>query len=122
MTALLGLFSFLPPQFRKAAAFASIALLVLLLLGAAKCAYDRSIIKSHDAEREAQIAKDDRKADAHAAEQRRADDARSITENQEVKEAIQDAKAEGRDPRAAYYACVQLQQAARAGHKPPPDC
>jgi hypothetical protein len=120
---LLGLVpSFIPPKFRKAAVFITLALLVLAILGAAKCAYDRSIIKAHDAQREAAIAKADRKADARAAEQRRTDDARISTESQEIKEAINEARAEGRDPRAAYYECIGLQQAARRERKPPPQC
>lgn len=110
---------------QKYAKFAVVAVLVVLLivgLGVAKCAYDRSIIKAHDAERDAAIAKADRRADAKSAEERRADDARSAAESQEIKEAINEARSEGRDARAAYYECVKLQQSARASGKPPPDC
>jgi hypothetical protein len=112
----------IPSRFAKGAVIAAIIGLAIALLGLGKCAYDRSIIKAHDAKQEAAVAKADRKADAKAAEQRRADDARSTAEDTEIKEAINEAKATGADPRAAYYKCVQLQQRARRDHKPPPDC
>ncbi len=123
MTFLLGLVpSFIPAQFRKAAVFIALALALLAILGVGKCAYDRSIIKAHDAKREAVIAKADRKADAKAAEQRRVDDARITTDTQEIKEIISEARSQGVDPRAAYYRCIGLQQAARASNQPSPNC
>lgn len=100
-------------------------LAAILLLGAlwgGKCAYDRNIIRNHDAKQDAANAKADRKADAKAAEQRRVDDTRSTAESTEIKEAIDEAKQAGTDPRAAYYKCVAVQQRARREHKPPPDC
>ena len=106
----------------KWAIYAGIVVLLLGALGTAKCAYDRSIIKAHDAERDAATAKADRAADAKSAEERRADDSRLAQETQEVKEAVDEARSEGRDPRAAYYACVKLQQSARARGEPPADC
>lgn len=112
----------IPARFAKFAVIAALVTLLVVGLGVAKCAYDRSIIKAHDAKRDAAIAKDDRKADAKAAEERRADDARSTDEAAQIKEAINEARAEGRDPRAAYYECVKLQQSARARGQPSPDC
>ena len=103
-------------------AYVGLAMLVLALLGTAKCAYDRSVISRHEAKQEAATAKADRKADARAAEQRREDDARTSTEDKEIEEAINEARASGTDPRAAYYKCIQLQQAARKLGKPPADC
>lgn len=97
------------------------ALLVAALLGG-KCAYDRSVIKAHDATRDAAIAKADRKADAKSAEERRADDARASTETAEIKEAIDEAGPDPAARRPAYYECVRLQQAARAGNQPPANC
>jgi hypothetical protein len=124
MTWLIGLAlkAGIPTKFAKPFVFAALAIGLLGLLWGAKCAYDRSIIKTHDAQREAQIAKVDRKADAKSAVERRADDARLTTETQEVKEAVNEARASGADPRAAYYKCIQLQQAARRSNQPPPDC
>lgn len=102
--------------------FFGLFIAVAALLAGAKCAYDRSIIKAHDAERDAATAKADRKADTKAAEERRSDDARLTTETQEIKDAVDEAKRTGADPRAAYYACVRLQQSARARGEPPPNC
>ena len=112
----------IPARFAKIAVIGSLIVLLVVGLGVAKCAYDRSIIKAHDAERDAATAKADRKADAQSAEERRADDTRLAHETNEVKEAVNEARVEGRDPRAAYYECVKLQQSARALGKPPPDC
>lgn len=112
----------LSPKVARIVAIGGLVVLLLVAMAGAKCAYDRSVIKAHDAKREAAVAKADRKADAKAAEQRRVDDARTTTESQEIKETINEARSEGRDPRAAYYACVRLQQAARREHKPPPEC
>lgn len=112
----------IPAKFAKPAIIATLIVLLVVGLGVAKCAYDRSVIKSHEAERDLAIERADRKADAKAAEERRSDDARLTTEAQEIKEAINEA---GNDPaarRAAYYRCVELQQSARARGEPPADC
>lgn len=50
------------------------------------------------------------------------DAVRSEKESGELKEAIDDAKAKGADPRAAFYQCVLLQQAARKAGRPAPEC
>lgn len=124
MTFLLGLAlkAGIPAKYAKFAVIAALVALLVVMLGVGKCAYDKRLIKTHDLEREAATAKADRKADTKAAEERRADDARATTETAEIKEAVNEARAEGRDPRAAYYECVRLQQAARASGKPPADC
>jgi uncharacterized protein YqfA (UPF0365 family) len=111
-----------PAKAAKPLLFAGLALLVVALLFGAKCAYDKSVIEQHEARQEAATAKADRKADQKAADQRRVDDARAVSEAQEIKEAINEARNEGRDPRAAYYECVRLQQSARRERKPPPEC
>lgn len=113
---------FIPPQFRKAFGAFVLILGLLALLWLGKFLYDRSVIEKHDAKRNEAIAKADKKADNKAAEQRRIDDARAVSEKQEVKEAIDEAKSQGRDPRAAYYECVRLQQSARSRHQPSPNC
>lgn len=124
MTWLIGLAlkAGIPPKFAKFAVIAALVALLVTGLGVAKCAYDRSIIKAHDAARDAATAKADRKADTKAAEERRSDDARSTDEAAQIKEAVDEARSKGRDPRAAYYECVKLQQSARARGKPSPDC
>jgi hypothetical protein len=121
---LLSLFGKLgiPPQFRKAALIGTAVVLLIAMLMVGKCSYDKSVIRNHEAKQEAATAKADRTADTHAAEQRRADDARSTTETQQIKEAVNEA---GNDPaarRAAYYSCVRKQQSARKSGKPSPGC
>ena len=109
----------------KAARIIAIAGLFLALLGIfglGKCTYDRAVISRHEAKQEAANAKADRKADERAADQRFDDIARANEEAQEIKEAVNEARNEGRDPRAEYYRCVKLQQAARRQHQPPAKC
>jgi hypothetical protein len=110
------------PRFAKPAIFAVLALLIVGALWGGKCAYDKSIIDRHEAKQEAATAKADRKADTKAAEQRRADDTRLSTETTEIKEAVNEARRTGADPRAAYYDCVRKQQAARHSGQPPANC
>ena len=96
--------------------------LVIGALWALRACDKRNIIADYTAGSEAKNAKADRKADAKAADERRADDARAVTESQEIKEAINEARQTGADPRAAYYACLVRLQAARRDGLPPPSC
>ena len=109
----------------KAAKLAGgVALVVLLglLLWGAKAAYDSSIIREHDNERAAIETEANRKADAKAATERRADDDRAAVEATQIERTISNATAKGHDPRAAYYECVRLQQAARRDGRGAPAC
>jgi uncharacterized membrane protein YhiD involved in acid resistance len=93
----------------------------LLLIGALwglKSLHDRRVISQHEAKQEASTAK----ADNHAADQRRTDDARSTQEAQQIKEAVNEAGSDPAARRAAYYRCVSAQQSARRAGKPSPDC
>lgn len=112
----------IPAKYAKIAVIGALVTLLVVGLGVAKCAYDKSVIASHEAKQDAANAKADRKADTKAAEQRRTDDARSTKEETEIKEAVDEARRTGADPRAAYYECVRRQQHARAAGKPSPDC
>lgn len=112
----------IPARFAKVAVVAALAVLLVVGLGLAKCAYDRSIIKAHDAERDAATAKADRKADTKAAEERRSDDARLAHETQELKEAVNEAGNDAGARRRAYYECIRSLQAARARGEPPASC
>jgi uncharacterized membrane protein YccC len=112
----------IPPQFRKAAVIGAGAVLLVLAIFAAVKIHDHGVIATHEAKQDAANAKADRQADAKAAEQRRTDDARTTEESQQVKEAVNDARSQGRDPRAAYYKCVELQQRARAAKLVVPAC
>ena len=110
------------PRFARPLLTLLAMIMLLTALGSGKCAYDRSIIRHHTAKQDAVTARADRAADATAADQRRVDDARAANERNEIKEAIDEARSIGVDPRAAYYQCVQLQQAARRLNQPPADC
>ncbi len=111
-----------PPRFAKPVLAVLGLILLLGALWGAKALYDRSVIRQHDAARQAEIAKADRKADEAAAVQRRADDNRISTETAEIKEAINEAGSDPAARRRAYYRCIGVQQAARASGKPPADC
>jgi Na+-transporting methylmalonyl-CoA/oxaloacetate decarboxylase gamma subunit len=100
---------------------AGIVLLLLAVLAVVKI-HDHRVIATHEAKQDAANAKADRQADAKAAEQRRTDDTRTTQESQQVKEAVNDARSQGRDPRTAYYKCVELQQRARAAKLVVPAC
>lgn len=112
----------IPPRFAKYAAYAAGALLLLLAIFAAVKIHDHRVIASHEAKQDAANSKADRKADSHAADQRRVDDARVTTETQEINNAVSEAKRTGRDSRAAYYKCIGLQQRARAAKLVVPAC
>lgn len=94
---------------------------LILALGLAKCAYDRSIISNHDAKVEAAAARADQRADTRAADQRRADDARLTTEAQELGRATENAPSD-EARRLARHRCLRLQQAARRDGKLSPAC
>lgn len=112
----------IPEQFRKAFVIGTAVVLLLLAMFAAVKIHDHRVIAEHQAQQDAANAKADRAADAKAAEQRRTDDARSTQEATQIKEAVNEARRNGTDPRHAYYECVRLQQAARRAGSPPPDC
>ena len=98
-----------------------LALLLLVMMAGAKCAYDSSVIERHEARQDAANAKADRKADAKAAEQRRADDSRIAQEGGQL-EKVQSNANTPVDRRLARHRCLRLQQAARAAGRQPPAC
>lgn len=88
---------------------------------------DARMVAAHDAGKAAAQAQADRAADAGAATRRRADDARleaeadaleRITENVSTAQIPLDP----RDQRRAYYACIRVQQQARAAGRLAPAC
>lgn len=110
-----------PPKFAKAAVIAALFALVIAFFALGKCAYDKSIISRHEVKQEAATAKADRKADTHAAEQRRADDSRLTQEADQLKKVQDNAKTDT-DRRLARHRCIRLQQAARRDSKLAPAC
>lgn len=109
-------------KFARPLAILALAVAVIAAAAGVKACYDSNLIEKHDAERRADTAEADRAADNNAADQRRTDDRRVIQEKEEIDDAIETARREGRDPRAAYYACIELQQSARARGEPSPGC
>jgi hypothetical protein len=110
-----------PQRFAKLALVAGLVVLLVVGLGVAKCAYDKSIIDAHDAQQNAVNAKADRRADENAAVERRVDDTRLSNEAQELGKAGQNVSND-RDRRIARQRCIRLQQSARASGGEPPAC
>lgn len=118
----LALAAGIPARLAAALAWAALALLLALCLALGLCAHDRALIARHDAARDGALIEGARAADAHAAAARRADDARGASEAASLKEVIAHDAAAPSAARAAYYACVRMQQAARAAGRPAPAC
>lgn len=111
-----------PAKLAKPLLYALGALLLVGAIFAAVKLHDHRVIAQHEATQDASNAKADRKADNQAADQRVADNARQTNETQEINNVVSEAKRTGADPRAAYYHCVELQQAARAANRVVPAC
>lgn len=111
----------IPDRFAKVAVFIAGALLLVGLLGGAKCAYDSRIIERHDDKRAVKVERADRKADASAAVQRQLDDRRIAQEAAQL-EKVQANAPTDLDRRLAKHRCLRSQQAARRDGKQPPAC
>lgn len=116
-----------PREMAKIVSFVLIGMLILVLLGVGKCAYDRSVIDEHEAKIEAETAREDRKADQNAADQRLEDQERRAQEQRELKEAVENAPDDPAvddavERRLAFHRCLGLQQRARAAGLEPPAC
>lgn len=109
------------PRLARPLAIAALIAALAAMLSLAKCGYDRSLIRNHDAARDVVIAKDDRKADQVVADQRRADDAQ-ITQEAAQLEEVETHANNDTDRRLARHRCLRLQQAARRERRKPPSC
>lgn len=99
-------------------------ILAIVLLWLGKTLYDRAVIRRHETGQATATAQADRAADAQAATQRRTDDSRLEAEADAL-ERITANEVDATDPmaaRRAYYACVRLQQQARARGDITPAC
>lgn len=115
----------LGPKFAKFAKPVIYLSLILIAVGAffgMRAIYDHRIIAAHDAKLSVGTANADKQADDNAAVSRVTDVTREQNESIQTQEAINAAKRNGSDPRAAYYDCVRKQQSARSAGKPPPVC
>lgn len=106
----------------RSIAHVGLFLLILAVLGIVVACIRRDAVSDYSGKQQAQIQKANRKADDKAANERKADDDRLDQETSEAKEAVNEARRERRDPRAAYYECIRVQQAARRERKQPPEC
>ncbi|MGE4321731.1 MAG: hypothetical protein AB7E60_01725 [Sphingobium sp.] len=97
-------------------AIAIVALWVALTL------HDRRVIARHDADAAVAGARADRAADAAAAATRRSDDARLQAEADALEKVTDNALADPLAARSAYYACIRMQQQARAAGHITPAC
>lgn len=111
----------IPPRFAKAAVIATGVVLLLLAIFAAVKIHDHRVIAQHEVKQDAANAKADRTADSHAAEQRRADDARLTNEAQELNRSTNNGQTD-LDRRLAFQRCLRMQQSARAAKRQPPAC
>ena len=114
--------SLIGPRFAKPVTIAVLILLAVLAILAAKSCYDSSVIEDARRAGNAEAIELKAKADEHAAEARGHDQQRAATEAEQLKETVDEAVEQGADPRAAYYACLRLQQSARAANRPAPAC
>jgi hypothetical protein len=97
----------------KAGAWVLIALAVAILLGVAKCTYDRNLIDRHDAEVTGKTLRTDAKAKEDASERRAADTIANDTAEKERNDEIAKA-APGRPSDAAVrLGCQRLRQAGK---------
>lgn len=119
----------IPARFAKAAVIAALIIALLAALGTAKCAYDHSIIKAHDADQQLQIERDkaaqtdrERQADTNLQNQREADQAAAGERQQEIDNATRDIPDAVPGPRQRARVCIELRRQAKAAGRPEPAC
>lgn len=91
-------------------------------LGIAKCSYDRSVIKAHEAKAEARQAKRERKADANLHETIGRDEAAAQQRQKEIADATRNIPDQAPSARQRARACVELRREAQQRGKPQPSC
>ena len=101
--------------------------ILIIALPLAKCAYDKSIIDTHDTEIDLNAAIEDRKADQAATERAVADERRRQFEADQLEKATANAAKDpnipdDRERALAFHRCLSLQQRARENGLKPPDC
>lgn len=113
-------------KFAKVGAWAMVlvvaGLLIFVVIPAAWDAFKGGIVEDARTEENAKAVEDKAAADTNAAAARAEQTVRAAQEQGEIEEAIDEARSEGRDARAAYYECVKLLQSARAAGRPTPSC
>lgn len=95
----------------KPVLIASAVVLLVLGLGIAKCAYDKSVIKAHDAKQNAETQNRKIEADENASEQRREDDTRIAEQEKEANDAIAKTNDSAPSDAALSHNCIRLRRA-----------
>lgn len=112
-----------PARFAKAAGIVAAVIALVLVLGVAKCAYDRSVIDGHEAKQEAKLAPIVRQADANASDARISDLKRNQADEDAERAAVAPLPDAGLSARQRARACAILQRQARErGHESPAGC
>ena len=112
----------IPPRFAKIAVIAGLVVLLVVGLGAAKCAYDRSVIERHAAAEKAKQAKRERRADTNLERQKDADEAAAAARQREIDNATRNIPDQAPSARQRARACLELVRQAEAAGKPKPAC
>lgn len=112
----------IPARFAKFAVIAALITALVVGLGVAKCAYDRSVIKNHERDAVAKQAKRERKADANLQTQKDRDEAASQQRREEIDHATQGIPDQAPSARQRARVCVELRRQAKVSGKPVPAC
>jgi hypothetical protein len=110
------------PRFAAPLVYGALILFAALSLWGLKPCYDSSVIENARQADNAEALRLKARADEKAAQTRGRDQARAQTEAEQLKETVDEAVEQGRDPRAAYYECIRMQQSARAANRATPAC
>lgn len=112
----------IPSRFAKIAVVASLIVLLVVGLGVAKCAYDRSVIERHTSEMKAKQAKRERQADANLERQKDVDEAAARQRKEEIDNATRNIPDQAPSQRQRARACLELVRQAAAAGEPKPAC
>lgn len=99
-----------PEPLRKAVGYATLAIALIALLGLAKCSYDRSLIRQHDAEVTAETVRKDSAAKEQAATERATDTAIISKAEKERNDAINNGPAVKPSPASIRHNCERLRK------------
>lgn len=100
-----------PEPLRKAVGYATLAIALIALLGLAKCSYDRSLIRQHDAEVTAETVRQDSAAKEQAATERATDTATISKAQEERNHAINNGQPNKPSAASIRHNCERLRKA-----------
>jgi uncharacterized protein HemX len=112
----------IPTRFAKIAVIGTLIVLLVVGLGVAKCAYDRSVIERHTSGQQAKQTKRERTADTNLKRQRDADEAAAAQRQQEIENATRNIPDQAPSARQRARACLELRRQAQADGRPLPTC